>query len=73
MGRAATAQNLWSQSARFLLDRGRAELIVEEMEAQVKGAWYETARAHGVSERDCDLISGAFAYPGFRVPAEPFP
>ena len=24
MGRAATAQNLWSQSARFLLDRGRA-------------------------------------------------
>lgn len=71
MGRAATARNLLSQSARFLLDRGRAELIVEEMEAQVKATWYETARAHGVSERDCELISGAFAYPGFRLAAQP--
>ena len=70
-GRAATAQNLLSQSARFLLDRGRAELIVAEMEARVKATWYEMARAHGVSERDCELISGAFAYPGFRLPAQP--
>jgi serine/threonine-protein kinase HipA len=70
-GRAATAQNLLSQSARFLLDRGRTERIVDEMEAQVKATWYETARAHGVSERDCELISGAFAYPGFRIPVEP--
>lgn len=72
-GRAATAENLLSQSARFLLDPTRAALIVGEMEARVKSTWYETARANGVSERDCELISGAFAYPGFRVPSEPHP
>jgi serine/threonine-protein kinase HipA len=36
------------------------------MEAQVRGNWYAVARAAGVSERDCERIAPAFAYPGFR-------
>lgn len=70
-GRRATAFNLMSQSPRFLLDRNAAKAIVDQMESQVRGTWYHTARAHGVSERDCELISGAFAYPGFRLAPQP--
>ena len=68
-GRAATAENLVSQGARFLLHRGEAEAIVGNMEDQVKASWYDNARSQGVSERDCELIRGAFAYPGFRLAA----
>ena len=65
-GRFANAGNLLSQSARFLLEPGEAAAIVDAMEAQVRGTWYATARAAGVSERDCEAIARAFAYPGFR-------
>lgn len=71
LGRRATAENSLSQSARFLLDQNEAQAIVDEMEAQVAATWYHTARAQGVSEGDCDLISGAFAYPGFRLARQP--
>lgn len=65
-GRYANAQNLLTQSARFLLDVGEARVLVDTMEAQVRGIWYAVARAAGVSERDCEKIAPAFAYPGFR-------
>lgn len=65
-GRIATASNLVSQGARFLLQAAEAQAIVDEMEAQVRACWYKIAREAGVSERDCELIAGAFAYPGFR-------
>lgn len=65
-GRFANASNLLSQSARFLLDLSEARALIDAMEEQVRGTWYETAREAGVSERDCDRITGAFAYPGFR-------
>ncbi|MBN8508199.1 MAG: type II toxin-antitoxin system HipA family toxin [Burkholderiales bacterium] len=65
-GRYANAENLLSQSARFLLDAGEARVLVDAMEAQVRGSWCAVARAAGVSERDCDKIAPAFAYPGFR-------
>jgi serine/threonine-protein kinase HipA len=65
-GRYANAENLLSQSARFLLDAGEARALVDAMEAQVRGTWYAVARAAGVSERDCEKIASAFAYPGFR-------
>lgn len=65
-GRFANAKNLLSQSARFLLDADEARALVEAMEAQVRGSWYAIARAAGVTERDCDRIASAFAYPGFR-------
>lgn len=65
-GRYANAENLLSQSARFLLDAGEARALVDAMEAHVRGTWYAVARAAGVSERDCERIASAFAYPGFR-------
>ena len=65
-GRHANAQNLLSQSARFLLDHDDAIAIIDDMEQQVKSDWFSIARSAGVSERDCGLIAGAFAYPGFR-------
>ena len=65
-GRFANASNLLSQSARFLLEPREAAAMVDSMEAQVRGTWYAKARAAGVSERDCERISLAFTYPGFR-------
>jgi serine/threonine-protein kinase HipA len=66
-GRYANATNLLSQSARFLLTEEEAKAIVFEMRDRVKASWYEVARAEGVSEKDCERISGAFAYPGFDI------
>lgn len=69
-GRIATAENLISQSARFLLKTEEAAAIVAEMELRVASTWYDVARAAGVSADDCELISGAFVYSGFG-PASP--
>lgn len=69
-GRFANAENLLSQSARFLLERDHAKKILSEMEARVRTTWYDIARSEGVSERDCEQISGAFAYPGFSLPLQ---
>jgi serine/threonine-protein kinase HipA len=66
LGRFANASNLLSQSARFLLQPDEANKIVGTMEEQVRQAWHSVARSAGVSERDCGLIAGAFAYAGFR-------
>jgi len=66
-GRYAHAANLLSQSARFLLNTADAEAILNKMDATIRNQWYEIARAQGVTERDCEQISGAFVYPGFRV------
>jgi len=67
-GRFSNAENLLSQSARFLLDVDEARALIDAMEAQVRGSWYGIARAAGVTERDCERIATAFAYPGFRNP-----
>jgi serine/threonine-protein kinase HipA len=67
MGRYAHAENLLSQSARFLLKAGDASSIVEDMEETVGDRWYEICRREGVSERDCETIRSAFAYDGFRL------
>ena len=69
-GRFASARNLLTQNTRFLLDGNQAKAIIDRMEEQVRGSWYGIARGAGVSERDCGLISGAFAYPGFRQAEE---
>jgi serine/threonine-protein kinase HipA len=66
-GRFANVKNLLSQSARFLLNLEEAIAIIDDMENTIKIAWYKTARAEGVSERDCATIAGAFAYEGFRT------
>ncbi|MBI1948141.1 MAG: type II toxin-antitoxin system HipA family toxin [Deltaproteobacteria bacterium] len=67
-GRFASAENLLSQCARFLLERDQARAIVDEMEGEVASLWYEVARRVGVTERDCATIAPAFAYSGFRLP-----
>jgi len=64
-GRFANARNLLTQAARFLLSDDDASGIVATMRDRVKGTWHEIALAGGVSERDCERIAGAFAYPGF--------
>ena len=66
-GRIANASNLLSQSARFLLSGDDAKGMVTAMRDRVKGTWYEVASSAGVSEKDCDRIAGAFAYPGFDL------
>jgi serine/threonine-protein kinase HipA len=71
MGRYAHADNLRSQSARFLVDSDEAKALIDRMEQMVKDRWYEISRREGVSEKDCETIRGAFAYEGFRL--EPAP
>jgi serine/threonine-protein kinase HipA len=66
-GRYANAGNLLSQCARFLLTREDASRIIDDMEKTVKSRWYELARRNGVSAKDCQTLSGAFAYEGFRL------
>lgn len=66
LGRWANAPNLLSQASRFLLDPSEAARIVDDMEMQVRAQWYKVARECRVTEADCKLIAGAFAYPGFR-------
>ncbi|MCY4379718.1 MAG: HipA domain-containing protein [Candidatus Dadabacteria bacterium] len=65
-GRYAHAKNLLSQSARFMLAPQEARAIIQTMEQTIADRWYEICRAEGVTEKDCDRISGAFVYPGFR-------
>lgn len=65
--RHAHADNLLSQCARFLVEADAAEAIIDDMEQTVRSRWYDVARAQGVTEKDCDKIAGAFAYPGFRL------
>ncbi len=67
MGRYAHAENLLSQSARFLLEPDMAKYIIDEIEKTVANRWYEIARREGVTEKDCEKISSAFVYPGFSL------
>lgn len=68
-GRLARADNLLSQCARFYLKTEEAQAIIGEMEQTVTKGWYEIARRNGVSEKDCETISSAFVYEGFRMKA----
>lgn len=68
MGRYAHADNLHSQSPRFLVNADEADAIIDAMEQCVKVRWYEIARREGVSEKDCEAIRSAFAYEGFQLP-----
>ncbi len=66
-GRMASAKNLLSQSARFLIGSDEAANVVRDLKDRTKNTWYDVARGAGVSERDCEQIAGAFAYPGFDL------
>lgn len=64
-GRVASAANILSQHSRFLLKDNQAENIVKTMSQYIQESWYTISRSAGVSDRDCEQISRAFAYPGF--------
>ena len=66
-GRYANARNLLTQCERFHVQPDEAQALVAGMEETVRARWYETSRACGVSEQDCERMSRAFAYPGFRI------
>lgn len=70
-GRYANAENLLSQCERFLVSRPEAMRILSDMEAIVRRRWYETLRREGVGEQDCQRLSTAFVYEGFRLPVAP--
>ena len=70
-GSLANADNLVSQSERFLLNREAATAIVNQMEQTVRSQWLPIARSAGVSEKDCGKIAPAFVYPGFRIASTP--
>ncbi len=67
MGRFANEKNLLSQCSRFLIDRVQGEKILSSVSGQVRANWYSIARTQGVSERDCETISGAFGYDGLKL------
>ena len=64
-GRRADAANLLSQSNRFMVDKDTAANLLDTMQKQIRNTWYKTACEAGVSEADCEKISGAFVYEGF--------
>lgn len=67
-GRHANAANMLTQCARFSLSQDEATIIINEMKQTVRANWYATARGQGISERDCELMAGAFCYVGFDLP-----
>ena len=67
MGRYAHAENSLSQSARFLLKPDDAKNLINTIEETVKNKWYDITRKAGVTEKDCERIASAIAYPGFRL------
>ncbi len=69
MGRFANAENLLTQCERFYLTPDDARNMINQMEVIVRDNWYAVARREGVTEKDCDKISAAFTYPGFRLEA----
>ncbi len=69
IGRFANAENLLTQCERFYLAPDDARNIIDQMESTVRDNWYAVVRREGVTEKDCEKISTAFAYPGFRLEA----
>jgi serine/threonine-protein kinase HipA len=67
MGRYAHAENLLSQSTRFFVEPNESKNVIDTMEEIVTSKWHEIARREGVTEKDCEKIASAFAYPGFRL------
>jgi serine/threonine-protein kinase HipA len=71
LGRYANARNFMTQAPRFLLSAETARSIIDDMEERVRTTWHAIARRSGVTERDCGLIKGAFAYPGLLTGSRP--
>lgn len=64
-GRYANAKNILSQHTRFLLEEEEAKAIVLDITEKVRTTWYDVVRAQSVTEKDAEMIQGAFVYEGF--------
>ena len=69
-GRLASRMNVLGAAGRFLLDRDEAEAIFDRVAMVVRTSWHATMRRAGVTERDCELIRGAFLYAGLFLDAK---
>ncbi|MBA3563611.1 MAG: HipA domain-containing protein, partial [Gammaproteobacteria bacterium] len=63
-GRGANQTNLTSGHGRFLLSREVATDIFDTVIETVSNQWRAAMRRAGVSDQDCERISGAFLYDG---------
>jgi serine/threonine-protein kinase HipA len=52
---------------RTYLEPDDAKNSIDKIEETIKNRWYDIARKAGVTEKDCERIAIAFAYPGFRL------
>ena len=64
-GRYANRHNLLSAAERFLLEPTEAIARLDRIVECVRANWHSTFRRAGVSEADCQIVAGAFAYEGF--------
>ena len=63
-GRLANKANLLGAAGRFLLDRDEVEAVFDRIAGTIRRSWHSTMRGAGVSEKDCELVRGAFLYDG---------
>lgn len=66
LGRAATRENLLSQSPRFGLSPEDANAIIDGMQQGIQRFWRADVLRDGGSEHDCRMIEPAFVHPGFE-------
>ena len=71
--RYANRENLLSDCARFRLSREEANAFIDQMKETVRTRWRPVMRAHGVTEKDCELLARSFCYDGFELPASTTP
>ena len=63
-GRVANRVNLVSSAGAFRLEETEASALFDTMAEIVRNRWHAVFRREGVSERDCETVSGAFVYAG---------
>ncbi|MFP3942865.1 MAG: type II toxin-antitoxin system HipA family toxin [Alphaproteobacteria bacterium] len=72
-GRQANRANLLSGHGRFRLPEKEAAAIFDRVAATAGARWYATMRQAGVTEPDCETISGAFLPDGLFTAGSPAP
>jgi serine/threonine-protein kinase HipA len=71
--RYANRENLLSECTRFRLSREDANALIGRMKGIVQTRWHSVMRAHGVTEKDCEMLARSFCYAGFELPASTEP
>jgi len=65
-GRVARRSNLVSQAGRFGLTKEEAANLIDGIKEVVAARWDGEVRKYGGTDRDIELITPAFLYPGFE-------